>query len=338
MGIRLLLILAVILPTTVAMAGDSVTTRWSALRDAKSWATAVTDSSERSKVPAPIDRIVMISGRDERLIYAAQVSDLVLGEPVISRDGSRIAFRKIEETSDDNRHRLYVMNHDGTGLRAVVEFRRPGFAPKGATMGGASSAWSFDNRLLVTEGTVTDPPLTGRRSLVQIDVQTGAVKHLIEMIPLGPGLFEPAITSQAWAPDNRRLVYTNEQRHAIILDTVSGMTIDIGPGRRPAWSPDGRFIAVQERGVPGEIRQGDYVLIQPDPPHHRSLLLSNARRWYSPWRFGYLGPPVWMPDSRFVLVFHQEWGRSAPYVLDRTTKEIEKIPGRFGSESWGGKP
>lgn len=335
---NLLLALVFILPATLAMASESVGVRWASSQDNKTWVTALADSSKRGTVPAPVDRIVMVTGRNERVVYEAHARDVALGEPVVSRDGSRIAFRKVEEESDGNRDRLYVANHDGTGLKAVLEFRRPGFTIKGSIIGGASSAWSFDNRYLVTAGFVAQPTVPGRRSLVQIDLQSGVVKQLAELAALGPGSFEQAITSQAWAPDSRRVVYTNEEGHAVILDTVSGSAVDIGRGRTAAWSPDGQFIAVQEHGAAGEIRQGDYVLIQPDPPHQRTKLLSNARRWFSPWRFGYLGPPVWMPDSRFVLIFHQESNQSVPYVFDRATKEIGKMPSRFVSESWGGKP
>ena len=329
---------AFIVSASAAIAGESVKARWDAVRVAREWVTALAESSHPAKVPAPVNRIIVVGGGDERLVYEAKVNDFVLGEPVIARDGSRLAFRKVEQIGDRNHDRLYVMNRDGTGLRAIVEFERPGVAFKGAIMGGASTAWSFDNRFLVSEGDVDHPSVRARRSLVLVDLQSGEVVQLAELESQRLANAHRAITSQAWAPDNRRIVYTNEEGHAIILDTVSGARVDIGPGRSSAWAPDGRFIAVQEPGAAGEIRQGDYVLIQPEHPHQRIKLLSNARRWFSPWRFGYLGPPVWMPDSRLVVVFHQERNQSTPYVLDSQTGEIEKLPPRFVSESWGGKP
>lgn len=338
MRIRNVIVCGLVLSATAAMAGESVRSRWDATRTAKLWVTALAQSSDPTKVPAPVDRIVVVSGGNERLIYEAQASDFVLGEPVVSRDGGRLAFRKIEQSGDVAHDRLYVSNRDGTGLRAIVEFERPGFPIKGAIMGGASTAWSFDSRALVTEGAVDHPSAPARRSLVRIDVESGTLVQLVELESRRQSRFERAITSQAWAPDNRRIVYTNEERHAIILDTVSGARLDIGPGRSPAWAADGQFIAVQEPGPPGEMRSGDYVLIRPDPPHQRTKLLSNTRRWFSMSRLGYLGPAVWMPDSRFVIVFHQESNEAVPYVLDRTTGKVDKIPGRFVSESWGGKP
>ena len=329
---------ALIVSTSTVIAGESVNARWDAVRLAREWVTALAESSQPAKVPAPVNRIIVVSGGEERLVYETQANDFVLGEPVVARDGSRLAFRKIEQIGDRTHDRLYVMNRDGTALKPIVEFERPGVAFKGAIMGGASTAWSFDNRSVVTEGEVHHPSAAARRSLVRVDLESGAVVQLAELESRRLANSHRAITSQAWAPDNRRIVYTNEERHAIILDTVSGTRVDIGLGRSAAWAPDGRFIAVQEPGAPGEIRQGDYVLIRPEPPHQRIKLLSNARRWFSLWRFGFLGPPVWMPDSRLVVVFHQERNESVPYVLDSMTGEIEKLPPRFVSESWGGKP
>ena len=333
-----LVVLLLALSATIAAAGESVRERWDSVRAMKGWITALAESSQPTRIPAPVDRIVVVSGSDERLVYEARPRDFALGEPVVSRDGSRLAFRKTEQVGDRVHERLYIVNGDGTGLQSVSEFESSQVALKGAIIGGASAAWSHDNRALVTSGRVQHHAVRAQRSLVLIDVQGGTLVQLVELAARGRGSFELAITSQAWAPDNRRIVYTNEEGHAIVLDTVTGARLDIGPGRRAAWAPDGRVIAVQEPATPGDAREGDYVLIRPDPPHQRTKLLSNARRWFSASRLGYLGPAVWMPDSRFVVVFHQERNESVPYVLDSMTGQVEKLPPRFVSESWGGKP
>jgi hypothetical protein len=185
---------------------------------------------------------------------------------------------------------------------------------------------------------------------MRVDVASGEVRPLLEAgrRVFGQGIWGSVITSQAWAPDNRRLVYMNDEGHAMILDTVTGAQEDLGIGTEPTWSPDGRFIAIKmprERGTElGKRNEGDYMLIRLEPTREQTLLLSNPRPfWRSFWRpdyygVGYDGPALWLPDGRFLIIRRAHGEVEYPYVLDQTTGEIAKLPPGYWGHSWGGKP
>jgi hypothetical protein len=156
----------------------------------------------------------------------------------------------------------------------------------------------------------------------------------------GEGVWGSVITSQAWAPDNRRLVFMNDDGHVIVLDTVTGTQRDLGVGTEPTWAPMGDEIAVQlprPRGGP----DADYVLIPVDRPDERRLLLANPRP--RPWRpqwlvSGYYGPALWSPDGQYLALRRLYGETPYPYLLERSTGRIERLPDWFTGDTWGGKP
>lgn len=307
----------------------------------KRWTTAFVDSSDPKAMPAPADRIVALIGDDERIIYRANVMDRVLGWPIVSPDGTRVAFVK----SDSARRQLFTMAIAGSELRALVAIPEPGLNLKGAQT-SSPVAWTHDNRWLVFRGRLESekPPSTPRRggppdSLWRINTATGEATRLreVEVRIVGEALAGARITSQAWAPDGRRLVYGNSDFHAVIHDTATGAETDLGPGFDPTWSPNGRFIAVRVPNA-GERRPGDYVVIDAEPPHRRTLLLSNSPTLFSWGGPRYLGDALWLPDSDGVFVYRYRRDVGTPHIVRRTTGEVTKMPFTFTTHSWGGRP
>jgi len=331
-----------------AVARVSAAASWVEAMKAKAWVTAYYDTSRPDMVPVPIDQIVVRVGGEERVLYSAGPNDLQVVGPTVSRDGSRLAFQKVERADSRVHERLYVMDVDGAKGKALVDLTPPGIPTKGVKRAPAPVAWSHDNRVLLLWGTLRGTPrkepirLDGfpAQTLMLVDVESGKITPLFEIgrRTLGHGPWGSVLTSQAWAPDNRRLVYMNDDGHVIILDTATRKEQDLGMGEVPTWSPDGRYIALQMTPARGEHASdmGDYFLVRVDNPEERTLLLPNRRT--SPSTAYYYGPALWSPDARFLVIWQSERGIEYPYVLDRTTGEIAKMPRGFWGRSWGGKP
>jgi Tol biopolymer transport system component len=330
-----------LLGPAVGVSSDDGPQKWLDAIRAKRWATAFLDTSNPSSVPAGVDRVVAVIAGEERVIYRASVMDRTFGWPVVSPDGTRVAFVK----TDSLREELVTMAIDGSDLRVLFAVPVTGLNIRGART-SSPVAWSHDNRWLAWRGRMeTDPrPATPPRggppeSLWRIDASTGHATRLrhVEVRVVGEAVAGARVTAQAWAPDGRRLVYGNSDFNAIIHDTVTGGETDLGPGLDPTWSPDGRFIAARLPNA-GDDRPGDYVVIDPEPPHRRTRLVSNASTLFSWGGPRYLGDPVWLPDSDGVFLYRFRRMTGTPYIVRRTTGEAVRMPFTSYMHSWGGRP
>lgn len=138
--------------------------------------------------------------------------------PTWSPDGSQIAFARGGA--------IWKMRADGTRERMVVE-------------DALSVAWSPDGRwLTLTRGNgsieVVHPDGTGRRRLAR-------AAHYGDKLGFGEAV--------AWTPDGR-IVFVND--HGLTTMTADGkarrrVSKRFNGGYKPAWSPDGRWVAFQSR-------------------------------------------------------------------------------------------
>jgi Tol biopolymer transport system component len=283
-------------------------------------------------------------------------TDVQLGDPTVSRDGTKIAFVKVEGTSRPVRDFLYTIDADGSGLRRIMELDHTGMPTRGAKIGSCHCAWSPDNRSIVMWGT----PKGERRETVALDaiaprllftveVATGQTQrwHTLGGRRPGRGVWGSVITAQAWAPDSRRFVYMDDTGHARILDTVTGDEDDLGIGTEPTWSADGAVIAVKLPHEPGtdhgKRNEGDYIGIDVRS-RGRTRLLENPRSaWLTiglpAWRtVGYFGPAVWSPDGQFLIVqYHGRGEEPRRYVIDRKSGEAADVSREFIGASLGGR-
>ena len=132
-------------------------------------------------------------GRPAELWSAAGAR--VLGGPAIAPDGGRIAF----SAEEGGRTRMYVMQADGSGLRAMPDPLQPRGAP----------AWAPDGRTLV----VAAP------HLVKVSAENGAVTSIGEDFAAEP----------AWSPNGKMILYSGQE-----VGTTFPVRIVAVDGSKPA--------------------------------------------------------------------------------------------------------
>ncbi|MFD9890508.1 amidohydrolase family protein [Amycolatopsis sp. NPDC059027] len=140
-----------------------------------------------------------------------------IGSPVLSPDGTRIAFRALND--------VYTM--------------RIGSAPRPLTgdhWWKCDPAWSPDGKYLSYS---TDRG--GKLDLWLRDLATGEDRQLTHL----PGA---AAVSGSWSPDSARLAFLNQDGALHVVEVATGAVRKVYPATfepgRPSWSADGRVIAM----------------------------------------------------------------------------------------------
>src|SRR5207253_6360971 len=116
---------------SIGVSGGTLVERLLEAMLAKQWVTAFLESTRPKEIPARDDLLVAKVGGQERVIYRARADDLVIAGPIVSPDGTKLAFVKIDRiagpedkpyyTAEESHKRIYTMNVDGSDLRAWVE-------------------------------------------------------------------------------------------------------------------------------------------------------------------------------------------------------------------------
>ena len=209
---------------------------------------------------------------------------------------------------DGERHGLYLVRPDGSGLRAltaeeaVVSF--PVWSPAGGRIAYYAGA--------------TEPQLTGALRIYDFateSVITVSDRALISA--LGPAM--------SWSGDGGRLAFADVEGQIRIYDADSGKLLDgavVSSSVMVAWSPIRDELAVSRQGG---ASLGDLYAVQPDGGGLRPLLQ----------RQGDDTAPVWSPDGE-LLVFssappNTEQERQQLLILDPETGALTELGQGFGA-------
>ena len=205
--------------------------------------------------------------------------------PQWSPDGRRIAFLS---TGDQLPNKIYLMNADGTGMKAIV------------SMDGVivHVCWSPDGKMLAYgaantyHGSATEDL---SQHLYLVDARSRKIRRLTVKDARDPGATYTEESSPNFSPDGRRIVFVRDTVQATdaqlwVVDAdgsnsrrltarVTGVK-DSGP----SWSPDGSLIAfVSNRdGVDG------LYIVGADGNGVRRLTTFRSNR------------PSWSPDGRWI--------------------------------------
>ncbi len=209
--------------------------------------------------------------------------------------------------------RIYVVDSDGYGLRAVT--------PDGQT--SLSPAWSPDGtRLAFTR--LGD----GRGPVLVLTLATGATSTV-------PGTQAGLNITPAWSPDGRLLAYANSSEQgtniqvANVADNCCVQRLTTGrfaDNLSPTFSPDGRRLA--------------FVSTRAGPPQVYGMGVDGAgQELFVPFDYGATGSsnaPEWSPDGASIAFHREVAGSPQIFVMDVASRRVRQLSssGRNEDPTW----
>lgn len=195
----------------------------------------------------------------------------------------RIALVRIAPTEAT----LYIANADGTGEHAITQPGSVNYNP----------AWSPQGDWIAFTS-----EREGSADLFRMHPDGGGLERLTD---------DPAFDDQAaFSPDEKRIVFVSTRAAGFanlwFLDLTTHKSTPLTSGRggdfRPAWSPDGKWIAFssdRESDAPAgkgrweKLHLVDIFVVHPDGTGLKRISQHG----------GFCGTPKWMPDSQSVIAY-----------------------------------
>ncbi|RJP51910.1 MAG: hypothetical protein C4557_07190 [Anaerolineaceae bacterium] len=268
-------------------------------------AAEITDAPEEpppaTPIPAPFGSIIFVSNRDGQMSLYKTTPDGIQqirlttsgsedGNPVISPDGTRVAF---VSTLNDNTD-IYILDLNTLDVTRVTDTAERDAAP----------SWSPDGQQLVFE--------SFRDGNLEIYVTNADGSNQIRLTNDAAGDSSPV-----WSPNGSEIAFVSNRfgNSDILLLSLNGavstLTTSAAPDSAPAWSPDGSIIAY--KSSVGDL--SNLCLIGRDGLNQRCL--TSAPSEY--------GSPAWSPNGMWVAANAKQsagYGINVFSITDETVIQL----------------
>jgi TolB protein len=262
--------------------------------------------------------------------------------PVVSPDGSKIAFLSNRDGQDD----LYVMRADGTNVIRLTQTAESESAPywsadsrqiRYAVSGSGSSridSIDVDGRNRKTIGTVPGRMVGLSRDGTRVFVAQGTwteVKLLLTDLDgsnpkqLTDG--SSVIWSPKWSPDGKTIAFTGRDashiQHIYLMDADGSNRRQLthiesaeGEGQCPMWSPDGKRLAIQ---TSRKDHMGFVWIV--DYPSGTAHKLATHEAIFED------ELPVWFPDGKRLAFQSNRSGRMELWTMNADGTHLRQLTG-----------
>jgi WD40 repeat protein len=155
------------------------------------------------------------------------------------------------------------------------------FTQMSARAARASSLWALLGSLLILWG--CDGQRTAPKTSDQVPKNPTTIAKNSEPVPWPPTRLVEAGWHSSWSPDGTQLIYTTPTRDAIeILDLRTlKRTALTRLGKDPAWSPDGRYVALVREPTYDAYQDETVWLCALDSPQPRRVVSGGCPSWSS---------------------------------------------------------
>ncbi|MFQ5512506.1 MAG: glycosyltransferase family 39 protein [Candidatus Krumholzibacteriia bacterium] len=288
----------------------------------------------RQVYAAPTGEVIYERIRDADPLTWRQVSRLPgsVHVPAWSPDGRLIAFRNTDENGVGG---IYTVTAEGAALRLVAEVgaRQDEIAWSGDGRSIAFAASQMGNLDIysvdIASGQITEvvsdagndfSPAWSRAAeeLVFCSNRSGAVEIWIKDLRTGRQFRvtrDGGNTHPAPAPRGNRIAWVDGDRRLVVLDRNTNRRTRVEVPKdvvsAPAWSPDGRFLAVAAR----HWRATDIYLVKADGSG--ALLLTRDMKPD--------GMPCWSPTASRLAIVSESGGHEAVWVLDGLQDYLDRL-------------